>query len=65
MVECFHKDSKFRVSRGDECFPVKVGLRQGCVMPPWVFNVFLNEVMKVKVKVRRQVWNITMNKTGR
>ena len=25
------------------------GVRQGCVMSPWLFNVYMNEVMKVKM----------------
>uniref|UniRef100_UPI0025A02200 reverse transcriptase domain-containing protein n=1 Tax=Klebsiella pneumoniae TaxID=573 RepID=UPI0025A02200 len=31
---------------------VKVGLRQGCVMSPWLFNVFMDGVMK---EVQRRV----------
>ena len=27
-------------------FPVNVGLRQGCVMPPWLFNVFMGGVVR-------------------
>ena len=26
--------------------PVNVGLRQGCVMPPWLFNVYTDVVVR-------------------
>ncbi len=29
-----------------EWFPVRVGLRQGCVMSPWLFNVDLDGVVR-------------------
>ena len=29
-----------------EWFPVNVGLRQGCVMSPWVFNVSMDCVVR-------------------
>ena len=29
-----------------ECFPVKVGLRQGCVMSPWLFNLYIDGVVR-------------------
>ena len=28
-----------------ELFPVNVGLRQGCVMSPWLFNVYMDGVV--------------------
>ncbi len=35
-----------------EHFEIKVGLRQGCVMSPWLFNIYLDGVMReVKGKV--------------
>ncbi len=35
-----------------EHFEIKVGLRQGCVMSPWLFNIYMDGVMrKVKGKV--------------
>ena len=30
-----------------EWFPVNVGLRQGCVMSPWLFNVYMDGVVRV------------------
>ena len=29
-----------------ELFPVNVGLRQGCVMSPWLFNVPMDGVVR-------------------
>ena len=29
-----------------EWFPVRVGLRQGCVMSPWLFNLFIDGVVR-------------------
>ena len=34
-----------------EWFPVNVGLRQGCVMYPWLFNVYMDGVVR-EVNVR-------------
>ena len=34
-----------------EWFPVNVGLRQNCVMPPWLFNVYMDGVVR-EVNVR-------------
>ena len=33
-----------------ESFKVTVGLRQGCVMSPWLFNVYMDAVVR-KVKI--------------
>ena len=34
-----------------ESFQVRVGLRQGCVMSPWLFNVFMDGVVR-EVNIR-------------
>ena len=37
-----------RVKRGNsECFRIENGVRQGCGMSPWFFNVYMDSVMKV------------------
>ena len=37
----------FRVrNEVSEWFPVRVGLRQGCVMSPWLFNLYINGVVR-------------------
>ena len=34
-------------------FPINIGLRQGCVMSPWLFNVYMDGVVReVNVRVR-------------
>ncbi len=36
-----------RVGNGvSDCFPVLVGLRQGCVLSPWLFNVYMDNVIR-------------------
>ena len=53
-VESFYIDSRSYVRvRNDvrEWFPVNVGLRQGSAMPPWLFNVYMDGVVR-EVNVR-------------
>ena len=53
-VQSFHVDSMGCVQVGNdvsEWFPVNVGLRQGCVMSPWLFNVHMDDVVR-EVNVR-------------
>ena len=50
----FYVDSRAHVWVGNdvsEWFPVNVGLRQGCVMSPWLFNVYMDGVVR-EVTVR-------------
>ena len=53
-VQSFYVDRRACVRMGNdvsEWFPVNVGLRQGCVMSPWLFNVYMDGVVR-EVKVR-------------
>ena len=53
-VQSFYVDSRACVRvRMDvnEWFPVNVGLTQGCVMSPWLFNVYMDGVVR-EVNVR-------------
>lgn len=48
-VKSFYKGSKACVRIGNEVsdwFPVRVGLRQGCVMSPWLFNLYVDGVVR-------------------
>ena len=48
-VQSFYVDSRACVQVGNvvsEWFPVNVGLRQGCVMSPWLFNVYMDGVVQ-------------------
>ena len=47
-MQSFYVDSRACVLEGNdmsEWFPVNVGLRQGCVMSPWLFNVYTDGVV--------------------
>ena len=54
-MQSFYVDSKACVRVGNdvsEWFPANVGLRQGCVMSPWLFNVYIDGVVgEVNVRV--------------
>ena len=53
-VQSFYVDSRVCVRVGNyvsEWFPVNVGLRQGCVMSSWLFNVYKDGVVR-EVNVR-------------
>ena len=48
-IQSLYEESEamVRVCRKEgDWFSVKVGLRQGCVMSPWLFNIFMDGVMK-------------------
>ena len=47
-MQSFYVDSRAFVRVGNdvsEWFPVNVGLRQGCVMSRWLFNVCIDRVV--------------------
>ena len=53
-MQYFYVDSRACVRVGNdvrEWFQVNVGLRQGCVMSPWLFNVYMDGVVR-EVNVR-------------
>ena len=53
-VKSFYVDSRACVRVGNQesdSFQVRVGLRQGCVMSPWLFNVFMDGVVR-EVNIR-------------
>ena len=48
-VQSFYVDSRACVRVGNdvrEWSPVNVGLRQGCVMSPWLFNLYMDGVVR-------------------
>ena len=54
-VQSFYVDSRACVRVGNdvsEWFPVNEGLRQDCVMSPWLFNVYMDDVVR-EVNVTR------------
>ena len=53
-VQNFYVDSCACVRVGNDLskwFPVNVGLRHGCVMSPWLFNVYMDGVREVNDRV--------------
>ncbi len=54
-IQSFYEESSRCVKISGETsehFEIKVGLRQGCVMSPWLFNIYMDGVMiEMKGKV--------------
>ena len=49
QLKVFYENSRACVrmdGRKGNFFEVKVGLRQGCVMSPWLFNVYMDSVVR-------------------
>ena len=68
-VQSFHVDSRACVRVGNDVsvwFPVNVGLRQGCVMSSWLFNVYMDGVVReVYVRVIGKGLELLSAKDGR
>ncbi len=48
-IQAFYREANACVRVGgefSESFAVEVSVRQGCVMSPWLFNIFLDGCMK-------------------
>ena len=48
LIKQIYEDTKCTVQIGaklTDFFPVKVGVRQGCIMSPTLFNIFLDYIM--------------------
>ena len=39
-----------------ECFRIDSGVRQVCIMCPWIFNVYMKAVLEVKMGIGRRRW---------
>ena len=65
-IMSFYDEGKACVRVGymvSESFVVKMGLRQGCVMSPWMFNMFINGVVR-EVNSRVNGMGVKMNEDG-
>ncbi len=61
-VKSFYEGSRacVRVGRGESAWlDVNVGLRQGCVMSPWLFNVYMDGIVR-EVNARVQGKGLVM-----
>ena len=66
-IKSLHASSlpSIRVKGGEsECFSVDIGVRQGCIMFPWIFNVYMDAVMK-EVKMRKWRKGVIFQEEGK
>ncbi len=48
-IQAFYREANACVRMGgefSESFAVEVGVRQGCEVSPWLFNIFMDECMR-------------------
>ena len=68
-VQSFYVDSRACVRVGNDVskwFLVNVGLRQGCVISPWLFNVYMDGVVReVNVRVPGKGLELLSANSGR
>ncbi len=70
-IQAFYKEANACVRVGgkfSESFAVEVEVRQGCVMSPWLFNIFMDGCMKeikckvgntgAKLRLNGEVWSV-------
>ena len=58
VVQSFYVDSRTCVLFGNDVSGFQFGLRQGCVMSPWLFNVYMDGVVRqLNVTVLRKGWS--------
>ena len=63
-IQAFYVDGKARVKVGgveSELFGVHRGVRQGCALSPWLYNVFMDKVTR---EARRQFRSEVKLSTG-
>ena len=66
-VKSFYRGSTAKVRVNGNCsenFEVSVGLRQGCVMSPWLFNVYMEGVVK-KVRAEMLQRGVKLRRNGK
>ncbi len=70
-IQAFYREANACVRVGgefSESFTVGVGVRQGCVMSPWLFNIFMDGCMRemickvvnmgAKLRLNGEVWSV-------
>ena len=66
FIYYYDKCGFFHINYVTEWFQVNVGLRQGCVMSPWLFNVYMDGVVQgVNVRVLGKVLELLSANGGR
>ncbi len=72
-IQAFHKEANACVRmKGEfsESFTVEVGVRQRCVMSPWLFNIFIDGCKRemkdiarnrgAKLRLNRKDWSVVI-----